>query len=87
MKQRPYCPEKVNGKYRLDCRIRYLEEQHKEDAERTLAVLREVEWCDPADDDDAGCACRFCYQPDWKRHKPSCELAALIAYWEEVKND
>ena len=99
--QCPYCPEKVNGKYHLDCRIQYLEEQRKEDAERTLDVLRGVplvlrvqtvagtrKWF-----------CAFCdgagkdTAEDVSHMKTvsgivACiqpELAGLIAYWEGVK--
>lgn len=62
--------------------------QRKEDATRTLAGLREVEW---AAVDDWGAACPSCREyrdingkSDIGQHVPACELAALIDYWEKV---
>ena len=60
----------------------YFHKQRKEDAERTLAVLRRVEWGETA---GGGTNCRSCLHWIYQGHAPDCELAALIAYWEEVQ--
>jgi hypothetical protein len=49
-----------------------------------VAMVKRLEWSDQDDDCSFGC-CPDCGSPEYREHRPSCELAALLARARELK--